>query len=123
MAIRYKCPHCSTETDYLNKERNLDDKVISRKYFVVHRIKDAEGKLIVKNLFRMRLTDFFFLVSLIILLVGFWQINMQCKAYLSDPCEYAAKTNVCSVVKYNDSNMQTPYDSVYKNKLSAGSIP
>lgn len=100
MRALYKCPHCEKETDYLNKESKLaeDMPIKKSKYFIVHRIRNQEGKIVWFNLFRIKIMDLMFVISIVILLLGFWQINNQCKDYLADPCSYAAQTNKCTVL-------------------------
>ena len=103
MRATYKCPHCNQETDYLNKESNLGGSTPKlSKHWVVHRVYDDKNKTIIwKNLFRMRIVDLLFLISVILLLIGFWQINEQCHSYMEDPCSYAEQTNQCQVFKIN----------------------
>ena len=100
--VIFSCPHCRKETDYLNKDVKIENKFKRKKAYLVHRIFDnSTNKFIVKNMFRMRIVDILFLISLIILLLGFAQINEQCYDFLKDPCTFAGKTNQCIVQKIN----------------------
>lgn len=100
MKAIYKCPHCHEETDFMLKETNLSNEYPTRKskYHIVRRIKNNDGTWNWKNLFYMRWSDLIFLISIIILLFGFWQIHTQCSDYLADPCGFAAQTNRCYVM-------------------------
>jgi hypothetical protein len=113
----YKCPHCTKETDFLLKQNSLprregDPETFTkeRKYWIVHRIKNQDGTINWFNLFRMPMKDIAFLACIIILLFGFWQMNTQCKLFLSDPCGYAANTSQCIVLRENLSEILFSHD-------------
>lgn len=63
-------------------------------------LKEATGKIIWKNLFYMDAASFLFFISILFLLLGFWQITGECKTYLADPCGTAVDygcTNIYSI--------------------------
>lgn len=124
MKAIYKCPHCKQATDHLDKELIIDkDKIRKSKYNIVYRVYDEINKKIIwKNLFIIKLIDILFLFSIIFLVLGFWQINGQCKEYLSDPCGYAAETNQCTVINNTYYGPNT-IDNGYEFNLSFGSLP
>lgn len=113
MPITYECPHCKKELEAVTKKSK--DKVST--YRLIYPIKDkATNKIIWKNLFRMDIQSLFFFVSIILLLIGFWQINQQCNTALEKPCEYANKTGLCTVTMVNE------FDS-YARSHQPGFIP
>lgn len=123
----YKCPHCNKETDYLLKQNSLpaQDSELQkftkeRKYWIVHRIHNQDGTINWFNLFRIPLKDLAFLICIIILLVGFWQVNTQCKLFLEDPCGYAANTSQCIVMKENLSKLIPSHDGFKINVSTEG---
>jgi len=97
-----------------NKVRTSKYNIVYRVYENKNPIQDEQENFIIanffkninwKNLFVMRMTDLMFIICVVFLLVGFSQMNTQCNNYLSDPCSYAAKTNMCIVIN------NTYYDS------------
>lgn len=73
-----KCPHC-------NK--------------AAYPIKDDNGKVIWKNVFRTDIVSLLFFCSIILLLIGFSQVNGQCFNIVENPCEYVSYEK-CVAEKY-----------------------
>lgn len=76
-------------------------------------LKDEQGKLIWRNLFRMDMLSLMFLISILLILLGMNQINKQCFDYMEDPCGVAesigCKYSASNILEQNNATLQTIY--------------
>ena len=70
-------------------------------------LKDSNGKIIVKNLFKMDLISIMWFV-VIILLVTTYQADMKtCEEIITDPLGYCEESNACKIIEERQS--ENPY--------------
>ena len=63
--------------------------------FAKYPFKDENGKIIVKNLFRMDMMSILFFICVIFLLLGYKADMAQCNDAIKYPCTFCEKTNCC----------------------------
>ena len=86
-----KCPKCGTK-------------------FVRYPLKDENGKLIVKNLFKMDMMSVFFLICIVLITLGYIIDMNQCRDAIRDPCKFCEDTNCCLITR-NFSVEQNSFDA------------
>jgi hypothetical protein len=79
-----KCPKCEEKITYVINEDHFSGK--PKKRTIHWPIKDDNGKLIWKNLFHVDIFILLIIVGILLLLIGFRQINEQCYELLEEPC-------------------------------------
>jgi cell division protein FtsL len=67
--------------------------------FVRYPIKDENGKLIIKNLFKMDMMSILFLICVIFMTIGYIADMNQCRDAINDPCKFCEDTNCCLVTR------------------------
>lgn len=87
-----KCPHCENKITYvINENSLLSDK--PKKRIIFRPMKGEDGKLIWKNLFYIEPAILIIVIGIILLLIGFNQINEQCYEILEKPCDVIDRYN------------------------------
>ncbi len=61
-------------------------------------IKDSNGKLIVKNLFKMDLMSIIWVVVIIVLVTTYKADIEQCEKIVIDPLKYCEESNACKII-------------------------
>ena len=67
--------------------------------FVRFPLKDEQGKIIWKNFFKMDMMSVFFLVCIILMIIGYKADMKQCEDAIEKPCEFCEKTNCCIITR------------------------
>lgn len=62
-------------------------------------IKDSNGKLIVKNLFKMDLMSIIWFIVLIFLVTSYKADMKQCEEIINDPLGYCEESNACKIIE------------------------
>jgi len=65
--------------------------------FVRFPIKDEQGKIIWKNLFKMDMMSILFLICIIFMVIGYMQDIKQCNKVIEDPCGFCDKSGCCEI--------------------------
>ena len=75
---KLKCPHCD-------------------KPFVRFPIKDENGNIIVRNLFKTDMISIFFVIAIIAVTIGYKADMAKCDAAINEPCEFCFSTGCCKL--------------------------
>ncbi|KKN27601.1 hypothetical protein LCGC14_0862880 [marine sediment metagenome] len=73
-------------------------------------LKDSNGKLIVKNLFKMDLMSLIGFIVIIFLVTAYKADTETCREIISDPLKYCKESNACKVIEERENpeeNMNT----------------
>ena len=62
-------------------------------------LKDDEGKLIVKNLFKMDLMSLLFFLVLMVLAISYKMDIEICEEIVTNPFEYCEESNACKIIE------------------------
>jgi len=62
---------------------------------VKYPLKDANGKLIWANFFKMDLVSMLFLIAVVLLMYGYITDTQTCREIIEHPIEYCNRTNAC----------------------------
>lgn len=62
-------------------------------------IKDEQGNLIVKNLFKMDLMSILWLIVIIALMITYKADIKTCEEIVTNPLEYCEESNACKVIE------------------------
>ncbi len=73
-------------------------------------LKDEEGKLIVKNLFKMDLMSIIWLIVLIFLVMSYKADIKTCEEIITDPLGYCEESNACKIIE--ERREQNPYGTI-----------
>lgn len=73
-------------------------------------LKDSNGKLIVKNLFKMDLMSIMWVVVIILLVITYKADMKQVMEILEDPLEYCEESNACKIIAERKS--ENPYRTI-----------
>ena len=66
---------------------------------VIFPLKDAEGKLIVKNLFKMDLMSLLFFIVLMVLAMSYKMDIETCEEIVTNPLGYCEESNACKIIE------------------------
>lgn len=91
-----KCPKCECEITYVINDRHFTGE--PKKRIIDRPIKNPDGSLNIKNLFYMDPAILLIVIGLLLLLVGFRQINQQCYDILEQPCNLIEGYGCCNRV-------------------------
>lgn len=72
-------------------------------------IKDSNGKIIWKNLFKIDIVTLLFMISILLLIYGYNQSITDCREVMEQPCEFCARSNCCYYIEngvFNESKYQ-----------------
>lgn len=84
-----KCPKCNEDIDHVINDKHIFAKGKKRQiYFPLF---DKDKKPIIKNWIRIDFIVILFIISILLLLLGFKQVNQQCFDLLKDPCVTASR--------------------------------
>jgi len=94
-------------------------------------IKDEEGKIIWKNLFKMDLKSIIFLISIVAILLSVWVDMINYRNILRDPVKYCEESNACEHLEVlpiqkeiqKDKPIYTPIENEPSGKSISGDIP
>ncbi len=75
-----RCPNCKTK--------------VSR-----FPLKDSNGKLIVKNLFKMDLMSIMWFIVIMIVVTTYKADTETCREIVSDPLSYCEESNACKIIE------------------------
>ena len=73
-------------------------------------IKDSNGKLIVKNLFKIDLISIMVFVIIMVLVITYKADIKQCEEIITDPLKYCEESNACKIIEERRS--ENPYTLV-----------
>ena len=71
------------------------------KKFVKYPIKDSEGKIVWKNMFKMDLFSLFFLISILSLSLMYMHDTKACEQMIEDPIKFCEDSGSCEVMNSN----------------------
>lgn len=77
----------------VQKCKNCGEKVIR------FPLKDSNGKLVVKNLFKMDLMSIIWIAVIIILIITYKADIKTCEEITTDPLEYCEESNACKIIE------------------------
>ena len=69
------------------------------KKYAKYPLKDEQGKIIWKNLFKMDIVHFIFLIAIILMTYGYVTETADCKQVIESPCEFCAESNCCDYIQ------------------------
>ena len=81
-------------------------------------IKDSNGKLIVKNLFKMDLMSIIWVVVIVTIVITYKADIKQCEEIITDPIGYCEESNACKIIGERESGVTNQYGLV-----DVGEIP
>lgn len=70
-------------------------------------LKDSNGKLIVKNLFKMDLMSVIWFIVIILLVITYKADIKQCEEMITNPLKYCEESNACKIIEERKS--ENPY--------------
>ncbi len=73
-------------------------------------LKDANGKLIVKNLFKMDLMSIIWIIVIVTLAIAYKADIKQCEEIITDPLGYCEDSNACKIIE--ERKTMNPYPTV-----------
>ncbi len=91
-----RCPNCKTKV-------------------VRFPLKDANGKLIVKNLFKIDLMSLIGFIVIILLVTSYKADIATCRVIVSDPLGYCENSNACKVIA--ERKAENPYGGIVMDNI------
>ena len=79
-------------------------------------LKDSNGKLIVKNLFKIDLMSIIWIIVIIFLVISYKADIKTCEEITTDPLKYCEESNACKIIA--ERNIENPYGTI-----DVGDIP
>ena len=73
-------------------------------------LKDSNGKLIVKNLFKMDLMSIIWIVVIIYLALSYKADTETCREIIENPFEYCEESNACKIIE--ERKVMNPYGTI-----------
>ncbi len=73
-------------------------------------LKDSNGKLIVKNLFKMDLMSILGVIVIVTIVITYKADMKQCEEIITDPLGYCEESNACKIIE--ERNRENPYGLV-----------
>jgi len=86
-------------------------------------LKDDDGKLIVKNLFKMDLMSILFFIVIILLAITYKADMETCEEMITDPLGYCEESNACKIIeerKTNELGYIVPSESIFEINVRGG---
>lgn len=88
-----KCPECGRDITHVINDKHFTGKPVKR--IIDRPIKNDDGSYNIKNLIYMDPSIVLIIIGLILLLLGFRQINQQCYDILETPCKLVEQYGCC----------------------------
>ena len=111
--IKHRCPNCSEYIEHTITENKTPKELKQKKRMLYYPIKDSQGNIILKNLFRIDIVSLLFLISILLLMFGVQQINEQCYIINSDPCMWAYDAGCMNCIKPVNNSMEARWNLNY----------
>ncbi len=73
-------------------------------------LKDSNGKLIVKNLFKMDLMSILWVIVIITIVITYKADMKQCEEIITDPLGYCEESNACKIIE--ERNRENPFGAI-----------
>ena len=81
-------------------------------------LKDNNGKLIVKNLFKMDLMSILGIIVIIMLVIGYKADIKTCEEIITDPLKYCEESNACKIIEERETYGTVNIDEIPEFNLT-----
>ncbi len=85
------------------------------KRYAKYPLKDEQGKIILKNWFKMDIVHLIFLIAILLMTYGYVTETAQCREVIEYPCGFCAKSNCCEYIEDGIFNQESKAQDVLLN--------